>query len=177
MERKQCSQFCDAVQQNITFPTQRSIFPGAPPTYPKSASAISPGPLTMQPMIAICIKRQHAVQVHSKDSRSFISVNQSIRFQGLPKHQVNGLSSLLFQHSLLGGQTVYDHRMGMKHTPARGIKHQGVLSLPENSSETVLRLIATKTIYRFCISHSATLEQIERCVPQKIKVLIRSLQE
>ena len=36
-----------------TFPTYRSIFPGAPPTYPKSASAISPGPFTMQPMIAI----------------------------------------------------------------------------------------------------------------------------
>jgi hypothetical protein len=27
--------------------------PGAPPTYPKSASAISPGPFTMQPMMAI----------------------------------------------------------------------------------------------------------------------------
>src|SRR5947209_2017749 len=34
-------------------PTYRFTLPGAPPTYPKSASAISPGPFTMQPMIAI----------------------------------------------------------------------------------------------------------------------------
>mmetsp|Transcript_33568 Transcript_33568/g.73984 ORF Transcript_33568/g.73984 Transcript_33568/m.73984 type:complete len:251 (-) Transcript_33568:1448-2200(-) len=33
-------------------PTYRSTLPGAPPTYPKSASAISPGPLTMHPMMA-----------------------------------------------------------------------------------------------------------------------------
>lgn len=36
-----------------SLPTYRSILPGAPPTYPKSASAISPGPLTIQPMTAI----------------------------------------------------------------------------------------------------------------------------
>mmetsp|Transcript_10435 Transcript_10435/g.28485 ORF Transcript_10435/g.28485 Transcript_10435/m.28485 type:complete len:324 (-) Transcript_10435:1272-2243(-) len=36
-----------------SLPTYRSILPGAPPTYPKSASAISPGPLTMQPMTAM----------------------------------------------------------------------------------------------------------------------------
>mmetsp|Transcript_12345 Transcript_12345/g.31180 ORF Transcript_12345/g.31180 Transcript_12345/m.31180 type:complete len:295 (-) Transcript_12345:1263-2147(-) len=36
-----------------SFPTYRSILPGAPPTYPKSASAISPGPFTMQPITAM----------------------------------------------------------------------------------------------------------------------------
>mmetsp|Transcript_23100 Transcript_23100/g.33565 ORF Transcript_23100/g.33565 Transcript_23100/m.33565 type:complete len:279 (+) Transcript_23100:291-1127(+) len=36
-----------------SLPTYRSTFPGAPPTYPKSASAISPTPFTMQPMTAI----------------------------------------------------------------------------------------------------------------------------
>ena len=36
-----------------SLPTYRSIFPGAPPTYPKSASAISPGPFTMHPMTAM----------------------------------------------------------------------------------------------------------------------------
>ena len=36
-----------------SLPTYRSIFPGTVPTYPKSASAISPGPFTMHPMIAM----------------------------------------------------------------------------------------------------------------------------
>jgi hypothetical protein len=42
-----------AVAPRTSLPTYRSTLPGAPPTYPKSASAISPGPLTMQPMMAI----------------------------------------------------------------------------------------------------------------------------
>src|SRR6185369_1358355 len=36
-----------------SFPLYRVIFPGPLPTYPKSASAISPGPFTIQPMMAI----------------------------------------------------------------------------------------------------------------------------
>mmetsp|Transcript_20756 Transcript_20756/g.66843 ORF Transcript_20756/g.66843 Transcript_20756/m.66843 type:complete len:331 (+) Transcript_20756:314-1306(+) len=40
-------------RRTTSLPTYKSTLPGAPPTYPKSASAISPGPLTMQPMIAI----------------------------------------------------------------------------------------------------------------------------
>mmetsp|Transcript_23344 Transcript_23344/g.45359 ORF Transcript_23344/g.45359 Transcript_23344/m.45359 type:complete len:224 (-) Transcript_23344:1511-2182(-) len=39
--------------RTTSLPTYRSILPGAPPTYPKSASAISPGPFTMHPMTAI----------------------------------------------------------------------------------------------------------------------------
>merc|ERR1719247_3306718 len=39
--------------RTTVLPTYKSTMPGAPPTYPKSASAISPGPFTMQPMIAM----------------------------------------------------------------------------------------------------------------------------
>src|SRR5688572_9824792 len=37
----------------ISFPLYNVILPGPLPTYPKSASAISPGPFTIQPMMAI----------------------------------------------------------------------------------------------------------------------------